>query len=64
MLLRFPTVENICKALGITISQFFADNGENVILTENQKEVLLQFGALTTEQQQIIKETMRHFNNK
>ena len=58
----FPTIESICRALGITVSQFFADEGESVILTPEQQEILLMFGSLTPEQCQIVKETMRHFN--
>lgn len=60
----FPTVEAICCALGITMSQFFADDGEAVVLTPEQREVLLLYGTLTGEQRQIVKETMRHFNGE
>ena len=58
----FPTLESICNALNITLSQFFADEGESIVLTKEQKENLLLFGSLTEKQQQIIEGTMRQFN--
>ena len=57
----YPTIEAICRAFGMTLSQFFADPGEAVVLTDEQKEVLLLFGALLEEQKKIIKDTMKHF---
>ena len=42
----YQTVEAICRAFGITVSQFFSEKGEAVILTEEQQEILLLFGAL------------------
>ena len=57
----YPTIEAICRSFGITMAQFFADEGESVVLTTEQKEVLLLFGTLSPEQRQIIKDTMRHF---
>ncbi|MCD8015612.1 MAG: helix-turn-helix transcriptional regulator [Lachnospiraceae bacterium] len=45
-----PTLEAICKAFGITLSQFFAE-GESVDLTDKQKQLLAQCGKLTNEQQ-------------
>jgi len=60
----FPTVESICRALGITLSQFFADEGEPTALTPEQQEHLLLFGSLTPTQKQLIQETLRQFNNK
>lgn len=32
-----PTTEAICHVFGLTLSQFFADEGEAVVLTEEQK---------------------------
>lgn len=60
----FPTVEAVCGALGITMSQFFADDGEAVVLTPEQRECLLLFGTLSDEQRKLVKETMRHFNGE
>jgi Predicted transcriptional regulators len=59
----YPTIEAICRAFGITIAQFFADEGEPVVLTPDQWELLLLWGTLTEEQRQIVKSTMKHFNN-
>jgi transcriptional regulator with XRE-family HTH domain len=59
----YPTIEAICRAFGITMAQFFADEGEPVVLTPDQRELLLQWGTLTEEQRKIVISTMKHFNN-
>lgn len=51
-----PTVaslEKICAAFQITLSQLFAE-GESVSLTESQKKLLEQWSRLTEEQQNAI----------
>lgn len=58
-----PTIEAICRAFGITLAQFFADEGEPVVLTPEQREVLLLWGTLTDEQKQSVKSVMRQFNS-
>ena len=57
----YPTIEAICRACGVTLSQFFAEQGEAVVLTDEQKELLLMFGGLLEGQKKIIKETMMYF---
>ena len=57
----YPTIEAVCGAFGITMAQFFADEGDAVVLTEEQKDLLLLYGTLTEEQKQIVKDTMKHF---
>jgi len=45
------TLEDICKGFGITLSQFFSDdNEEMVLLTKEQKELLEKWATLTQEQ--------------
>ena len=44
------TLETICKAFGITLSQFFADEGELVSLSKEQSEMLEKWSALSPEQ--------------
>lgn len=58
----YPTIEAICRAFGITLAQFFMDKGEPVVLTPEQREVLLLWGTLTDEQKQSVKSVMRQFN--
>jgi transcriptional regulator with XRE-family HTH domain len=57
----YPTIEAICRAFGITMAQFFADEGEAVVLTPEQHEILLLWGTLTDDQRQLIKNTMLQF---
>ena len=42
------TLDAICKGLGITLSQFFSDDETMVMLTEDQKQMLLKFCLLYT----------------
>ena len=45
-----PTLEAICAGFGITLSQFFAEDGESVILDDAQKKMLNRWNTLTKEQ--------------
>lgn len=55
-----PTLESICNGLGITLSQFFANSGEPVELSDSQREMLSTWDSLTAEQ----KETLLQFLKK
>ncbi|WP_207717370.1 helix-turn-helix domain-containing protein [Anaerosporobacter faecicola] len=44
------TLEDICKAFGITLSQFFANEGELVYLTKEQSEILEKWSTLSPDQ--------------
>lgn len=49
-----PTVqslEKICNAFNITLSQFFNDSGESVTLTEKQALLIDHFSKLNKDQQ-------------
>ena len=45
-----PSLENVCAALGITLSQFFAEDSESFSLTTFQKKLLKESGKLTLTQ--------------
>ena len=52
-----PTVaslEKICQAFGITLSQLFAENEEAVTLTDSQRLLLQRWSKLSKEQQKAI----------
>lgn len=52
------TLEKICTALGVTLSQFFQEsNSEN--LTEKQKEVLGIWNDLNTNEQETVMSMLR-----
>ena len=59
----YPTIEAICRAFGITLSQFFAEDGEPVVLTNEQQELILAWGTLTDEQKLSIKSIITQFSN-
>jgi len=44
------SLEKICTAFGITMSQFFASEFENVELTKDQKEMLEKWNTLNAAQ--------------
>jgi len=56
-----PTLEIICDAFGITLSQFFAE-GDFVSLTEEQSALLKQWSTLTAEQKKILLDLMSKMN--
>jgi len=39
-----PTLEVICRAFGITLAQFFAEGGEAVEITDEQRELFASRG--------------------
>ena len=45
------TLDRVCKGFGITLSQFFAEDGDTLQLTLEQKELLENWAALTDTQQ-------------
>lgn len=55
------TLDKICKALGISLSDFFAyeDKSKPVCITEDQKEMLRLWEMLDKEEQRFIKICMR-----
>lgn len=54
-----PTLESICKGFGITLSQFFAEGGEPVELSEAQREMLQTWNTLNDEQKNTLLEFLK-----
>ncbi len=48
-----PTLQTLCQAFGITLSQFFAE-GEAVALSAEQAEVLAAYCRLTPRRQELV----------
>ena len=46
----FSSLEKICDAFGLTLSQFFADGHERLALTDNQHRLLDAWALLTAPQ--------------
>lgn len=46
-----PSLERICEALGITLSQFFSEGDSAFSLTPTQKKLIDASGTLSEEQQ-------------
>ena len=59
-----PSLEKICDAFGITLSQLFAMNGNPVTLTTKQKELLECWDRLDEEQQKIVFQLIDNMNSK
>ena len=49
-----PSLEKICSAFGITLSQLFAEGETPVSLTESQRKLLESWARLTEEQQAVV----------
>lgn len=55
------TLEAICKAFGITLSQFFAEN-EPVELSPELQELFGEWLTLTPEQKALVLQLIRHLH--
>ena len=49
-----PSLEKICNAFDITISQLFAEDDDPITLTPAQKKLLESWSKLSKEQQMIV----------
>jgi len=49
-----PTLESLCKAFGITMSEFFADGGVLTELTCEQRQLLDKWNALTLQHKEAV----------
>lgn len=49
-----PSLERICDAYGITLSQLFAEDEDAVVLTETQRDLLYRWSRLIDAQQRAI----------
>lgn len=54
-----PTLEKVCKGLGVTLSQFFADGDDPISLTAEQREMLDNWSALSKKQQGLLLEFLK-----
>ena len=48
-----PFPGKICKGVGITLSQFFAEGEDTLSLTQEQREMLDSWSSLNEKQQEI-----------
>ena len=53
---RFSTLEAICKAFHISLSEFFAEENEPLFLTPDQREHLSLWNRLDKNQQKLIED--------
>lgn len=51
-----PTLEVICRAFGITLAQFFAESGEAVEITDEQRELFAKWSTLAEKQKALLLE--------
>lgn len=54
MIPSIPSLNKICNAFEITMSQFFAEDSDDFSLTDMQKHLLDAAGHLTEEQQAVL----------
>lgn len=52
-----PTLEAVCRAFGITLTQFFTEDGESQI-TEEQQKLFSIWSILTDEQKRLLLDLM------
>lgn len=54
-----PTLEALCKGFDMSLSQFFAEGNEAVVLNEEQKEMLDIWATLDKEQKAALLELLK-----
>lgn len=54
------TLEKVCGGFGITLSQFFAEETDAVYLTQEQRELLDSWAALTDRQKALFLELFKN----
>ncbi len=59
-----PTLEAICDAFGITLSQFFNEGLVTVQLNSEQQELFTEWITLTKEQKQLILAIIKEFKKQ
>lgn len=59
---QLDTLTAICKGLGITLSEFFAQDETYSYLTDSQIEVINLWNCLTKEKQEAVKVMMKLLN--
>ena len=57
------TVQTLCDGFGISLSQFFWDGSEAVLLTEEQKSLFSDWVSLTVTQKDIISKIIVEYKN-
>ncbi len=54
------TLDKVCTGLGISLSQFFAEGTDAIVLTEEQKEMLDNWSALNQTQRKIVLDLLKN----
>ena len=54
------TLDKICRGLGITLSQFFAEDGDPVSLTREERDMLDVWCALPPQKRRLVVELLRN----
>lgn len=52
MIPTVPSLERVCRAFGISLSQFFAEEGEPVVLDPQQEKLLEWFSTLSPQKRE------------
>lgn len=52
--LTLPTLESVCRAFGITLSQFFSEGKDMIPLTEEQRILISKWSTLIEAQKEAI----------
>ncbi len=55
-----PTLEAICNGFGITLSQFFAREGDSVVLSREQHEMLESWSTLSNDKKDALKKLLEN----
>ena len=62
MIPKIPTLEKICKAFGITLSEFFME--EDIDETDEKFQMVSMISTLSPKRKEITKEIIKEFQSK
>jgi transcriptional regulator with XRE-family HTH domain len=60
LLPKIPSLERICAAFDISLSEFFAGDEDSVPLTPEQRELLANWSALSGRQQELLLDLIKN----
>ena len=57
---KIDTLEKVCEAFGLSLSQFFLDDEKTEILNQKEKELVASFRNLSEEKQKALLELIKN----
>ena len=63
-ILTIDSLSKVCAGFGMTLSAFFLEGDDAIVLTQEQRELLDHWGALSPTQRKIVLELLEHMGTE